>query len=146
MKVMVNPNYQGEGWYDARSMMQFSKESGIIEVPDDVDLRNVKRYLTLGYLLPEEIFAEKVKEEPSQPATKTPGELLVEKEEAPQEIEIEEEPEVEEEVIQDDEYLEVDEPEEETPDKVACQFCGKEYSFRGVNLHEKACKKNPENK
>lgn len=143
MKVMVNPNYQGEGWYDARSRINFSKEAGVIEVPEDIDLRNVKRYLTLGYLLPEAVFTEKAKEVIVQPVTKTHGELVAEEEPAPKEVETEEAPEEE---VQEAEYLEVEEPEEETPDKVACQFCGKEYSFRGVNLHEKACKKNPENK
>ena len=30
-------------------------------------------------------------------------------------------------------------------EKVACQFCGKEYSKAGVQNHEKACLMNPEN-
>lgn len=144
MKVMVNPNYQGQGWYDARSKMKFSKELGVIEIPDNIDLRNVKRYLVLGYLLSEEVFMERPKEEPVQPVTKTPGELLAEVEAAPEEVEIEEESEEEE--FQEDEYLEVDTPEDDVPERTDCQFCGKEYSSRGLNLHERACKENPENK
>ena len=31
-------------------------------------------------------------------------------------------------------------------DKVACQYCGKEFSKAGIANHEKACSENPENK
>lgn len=34
----------------------------------------------------------------------------------------------------------------ETKDKVACQYCGKEYSPRGIANHEVACPENPKNK
>jgi PHP family Zn ribbon phosphoesterase len=30
-------------------------------------------------------------------------------------------------------------------EKVACQYCGKKYSPKGVKNHEQACSKNPEN-
>lgn len=31
-------------------------------------------------------------------------------------------------------------------EKVACQYCGKEYSKAGIANHEKSCAENPENK
>ena len=31
-------------------------------------------------------------------------------------------------------------------DVVKCQYCGEEYSSRGIKSHEKACSKNPNNK
>jgi hypothetical protein len=31
-------------------------------------------------------------------------------------------------------------------EKVECQYCGKEYSPRGIKTHENACSENPENK
>lgn len=31
-------------------------------------------------------------------------------------------------------------------EKVKCQYCGKEYSPRGIKTHENACSENPENK
>lgn len=33
-----------------------------------------------------------------------------------------------------------------TDDKVACQYCDKKYSNRGIANHEKACKENPINR
>mgnify|MGYP006438781771 CR=1 FL=1 len=31
-------------------------------------------------------------------------------------------------------------------DKVACQYCGKKYSSKGIKRHESSCDENPDNK
>lgn len=156
MKVKVSEHYNGKGWYDPKSKIKFLKEDGPIEIPEGADMININRYITRNYLvvLDDDTVIEEKKEEQS---SLTVGKILKEgnyddkpkeakkeepvetKDEEPTEVE-EEEPEVVEE--------EASEEEQKVNDngKVECQFCGKEYSPRGIANHEKACKKNPDNK
>jgi DNA-directed RNA polymerase subunit M/transcription elongation factor TFIIS len=155
MKVKVSSHYHGKGWFDPKSRIEFTKEAGVIEVPDGAKMDNINRYINRNYLvvLDDGVVVE---EKTNNNGALSAGKLLVndkpktEKKEEPVEveeevIEVKEEPEetVEEEVESDEEE---DEPKVNDNGKVECQYCGKEYSPRGIANHEKACKENPENK
>lgn len=73
MKVIVSQHYNGRGWYDPRSGINFRKEFGVIEIPDDADMLNISRHLVLGYL--DEVLETEV-ERPKVAVTSSARELL----------------------------------------------------------------------
>lgn len=136
MRVIVNPNYRSEGWFDPKSGMTFRKSDGEITIPEDVESFNIKRYITLNYLLVVEDEKAEEEETLQELVVKTPAQLLVEEEKEVQTPETEEAFEPEEEDI----------PTEDEEDPNICRFCGKELkSLAGRLAHERSCKQNPEN-
>lgn len=160
MKVIVNPNYSGKGWHDPRSKMNFMKDMGAIEIPKDVNMLNINKYINLNYLVVvEEDKKEEIVEEPTR-IIKTPRQLLAEDEPKAEVPEAEEPAEEVQEPEAEVEAEEAQEPEEEPTAEEAedieevpeeddahiCMYCGKELKTAGGRAsHERACKKNPEN-
>ena len=153
MKVRVNPNYHGNGWYDPRSGMNFFKRDGVITIPEEVDKSNINRHINLNYLI--EIIEEQP--EPQQElVVQTPGQLLAEDnqrsavEAQPEEIVEEEQTEVKvkSETVEDNPLGDiVEETIESEEEKHICQFCSRELKTAGGKAtHEKSCKENPDNK
>lgn len=151
MKVKVSSHYDGRGWYDPKSGIKFSKNDGPIEIPEKVDYTNINRYITRSYLVVLDDSVEIEEKKEKEATNLTPGQILKEEnyKSATPEVEEEEPVQVEEEKPEEIEEVVEEEPEEEQivkeNGKVECEFCGKEYSPRGIANHEKACKENPEN-
>lgn len=153
LKVKVSSNYHGVGWYDPKSRMNFMKGDGVITVPDGTNMYNINRYINLNYL---EVVteAQPVKEKetivnvtPSELLSKESEQVINNAEEIKETETVEETVEVEATEITEEVISEVVEVQEEIKDgKVACQYCGKKYSQKGLGSHEKACKENPDNK
>ena len=175
MKVIVNPNYQGNGWYDPRAGINFFKRDGEITIPEGTNLENINRYLVLGYLI--SVEEDKVVQQEPELVVQTPGQLLTEDNVSSEEPSLSEEPveeveNAEEEVENAEEEVEnaeeevvviaeeeVENAEEEVEnaeeevvviaeeaEKHICQFCGKELKTAGGKAsHERSCKKNPDN-
>lgn len=99
MKVIVSPNYSGQGWYDPRSGVNFLKGHGEISIPKGVDMSNINRHIRLNYLIVvEDSTIEKEPKENPDLVTLTPGKLLAEaKREAEEQKSFREEENVEEE-------------------------------------------------
>lgn len=157
LKVKVSSNYHGVGWYDPKSRMNFMKGDGVITVPDGTNMYNVNRYINLNYLeivKDSEPVIEKetiINISPNKLLSKESEQVIDNAEEIIKTEAVEETVEVEitnttEEVVEET-IEEVVEVQEEIKDgKVACQYCGKKYSQKGLGSHEKACKENPDNK
>ena len=153
MKVIVNPNYQGNGWYDPRAGINFFKRDGEITIPEGTNLENINRYLVLGYLI--SVEEDKVVQQEPELVVQTPGQLLTEDNVSSEEPSLSEEPveeveNAEEEVENAEEEVENAEEEvvviAEEAEKHICQFCGKELKTAGGKAsHERSCKKNPDN-
>lgn len=139
LQVKVSDFYHGTGWYDPKSKMTFTKKDGVISVPDGVNMYNINRYINLNNLIVVEENKPIVEKETI--INLTPGKLLAE---AIPPI-IDKIVEIIEETDIDSEEESIKDEEEIKDEKVACQFCGKEYSPRGVAVHERSCKSNPEN-
>lgn len=154
MKVRVSAYYHGVDWYDPKSGLTFSKKDKEIDIPDNVNMYNINRYINLNYL--DVINEEESTIKPDTIVRTAPNILLAEAEanakaNVEEVIEDIEDTVVEETVV--DVETEITKPEvkeeivveEIKNEKVECQFCNKEYSTRGIASHERACKENPEN-
>ena len=51
MKVIVNPNYRGNGWFDTAAKVSFVKREEPYEIPEGINDVHIKKHLALGYLL-----------------------------------------------------------------------------------------------
>ena len=165
MFVQVSP-WVTRAWFDPASRIWF-KPGELKFIPKGTELKNITRYLIENLIIertPNKVISEVP---PEDIEVSTPGQLLAEPEQEVEEtIEVEFEPDealvamVDGEVVLELEPITVTSPpkipdpitvtEEETVEvtvesnKVACQYCGKEYSPRGIKAHERACKENPE--
>lgn len=157
LKVVVSPHYHGNGWYDPKAKMNFFKRDGVITIPDGTDLTNINRYIRLNYLVVVEDEIKEKKDDLPQLVTSTPGQLLSGKETGQEQakIQVATKPKESNEETQKEKREAVEaKAEQKVKDKkptkkkgkVACRYCGKLYSVRGIASHEKSCKKNPDNK
>lgn len=173
VKVLVNPNYNGTGWYDPLSRINFLKDAGVITIPGTANMSNINRYIRLNYLVLPEVEELPIEETLTQVTVLTPNQLLAkaeEEERAKKEAEEIEEKILEEELAKEIEKLEEEiqeivheddnldreevqeEAEEETEEEIQeedsldCQYCGRTLkSASGKVSHEKSCKQNPNN-